>query len=101
MGKVIVRVRTLRTRKIPLFTLASIHAATIYSLDSSLKRAERHMYKMKTTITFPICNIFHLLLRPIYKYCNISTIAKLHNAVLKVHTVRNGHARNIFVHEFI
>jgi hypothetical protein len=52
---------SLRTRKIryelgkfPLITLASLHAATI-SLDSSLKRAERNKYKMKTTITFPIC----------------------------------------------
>jgi hypothetical protein len=46
-----------RTRKIPLITLASLHAATI-SLDSSLKRAERNKYKMKTTITFHICVLF-------------------------------------------
>jgi hypothetical protein len=38
------------------------YAATI-SLDSSLKRAERSLYKMKTTITFHICNLFHLCLR--------------------------------------
>jgi hypothetical protein len=61
---VIFRVRNVfaefvRTRKIPLITLASQHAATI-SLDSSLKRAERHLSKMKTTCTFPICNLFHL-----------------------------------------
>jgi hypothetical protein len=58
----IFRVRTLQTlptRKIPPITLASQHAATI-SLDSSLRRAERHLSKMKTTITFPICNLFHL-----------------------------------------
>jgi hypothetical protein len=55
----IFRVRTLRTRKIPLITLASQHAATII-LGSSLKRAERHFSKMKMTSTFPICNIFHL-----------------------------------------
>jgi hypothetical protein len=65
MGKVIVirgifRVRTLRTPKIPLIILASLHAASI-SLDSSLKRAERNKYKMKTTITFHICLLFHLL----------------------------------------
>jgi hypothetical protein len=40
-------------------TLASQHAATI-SLDSSLKKAERHLCKMMTTITFHICNLFHL-----------------------------------------
>jgi hypothetical protein len=40
-------------------TQASQHAATI-SLDSSLKRAERHLYKIMTTITFHICNLFHL-----------------------------------------
>jgi hypothetical protein len=50
---------SLRTRKIPLITLAFLHAATI-SLDSSLKRAERNLSKMKTTITFPICNLLHL-----------------------------------------
>jgi hypothetical protein len=33
--------RNVRTRKIPLITLAPIHAAT-FSLDSSLKRAERN-----------------------------------------------------------
>jgi hypothetical protein len=45
--------------KFPLITLASLHDATI-SLDSSLNRAERNKYKMKTTIIFPICNLFHL-----------------------------------------
>jgi hypothetical protein len=40
-------------------TLASRHAATI-SLDSSLKRADSHKHKMMTTITFHICNLFHL-----------------------------------------
>jgi regulator of replication initiation timing len=35
-----------------------VHAATI-SLDSSLKRANRHKHKMMTN-TFHICNLFHL-----------------------------------------
>jgi hypothetical protein len=44
-------------------TLASQHAATISS-DSSFKRAEKHLYKMMTTIPLPICNLFHLCFGP-------------------------------------
>jgi hypothetical protein len=36
-----------------------MYVATI-SLDSSIKRAVRGLPKEKTTITFPICNLFHL-----------------------------------------
>jgi hypothetical protein len=54
-------VRQCTNSEIPLITLASLHAATI-SLDSSLKRAEWHLYKMMTTIPLPICNLFHLWL---------------------------------------
>jgi hypothetical protein len=56
-------VRNVPTRKIPLLTLASLHAATI-CLYSSLKRAERHLCKMKTTSTFHICYLFHLWRAP-------------------------------------
>jgi hypothetical protein len=79
MGKVIVvfilHNVTLRTRKIPLITLESLHAATI-SLDSSLKRAEKSLYKLKTTITFPICNLFHLCCLATKFYLAVSKIGK-------------------------
>jgi hypothetical protein len=52
-------VRKCMNSEIPLITLVSLHAATI-SLYSSLKRADRHKHKMMTTITFHICNLFHL-----------------------------------------
>jgi hypothetical protein len=42
-----------------IFRVRTLQTATI-SLDSSFKRAERKLSKMKTTITFPICNLFHL-----------------------------------------
>jgi hypothetical protein len=47
-------------------TLAYQHAATI-SLDSSLKRADKHLYKIMTTIPLPICNLFHLWSAHCYK----------------------------------
>jgi hypothetical protein len=42
-----------------VYALRWVYAAAI-SLDYRLKRADRDTSKMKTTSTFPICNLFHL-----------------------------------------